>query len=311
MLLALPAPACITLTSDGKYVQTQTEAALIVWDEERHLEHFIREAAFVTKSKDVGFLVPTPSVPVLADVNREIFQTLAEISSRLRPPSKELEGMKSARSPGFQVVHQQEVAGYNSSILAGQDAAGITRWLKENGYPTNQSTEYWLKPYLAKGWAITAFKLGPQKGVANLEPVRLTFQTDHPIYPYREPKGGSAPGRTLRIYLLSAAPLEAKKGEAAWTDGSELGALTELDYKNLGANLGNGVELPKNLRLTEYNDPSVARDGSDDIKFVPGPVVSVPVRSSVPLTTVLAVISILLVMGIVGLVGFLNTKRPR
>src|SRR5690606_17827925 len=49
------------------------EATVIVWDEQTHTEHFIRRATFDDiKGNSVGFIVPTPDVPELAEAEADV-----------------------------------------------------------------------------------------------------------------------------------------------------------------------------------------------------------------------------------------------
>jgi len=72
LTLADQANACC-IASSGKPVWLTKEKVIIVWDAERKIEHFIRQASFDTKARDFGFIVPTPSVPELAVANPEAF----------------------------------------------------------------------------------------------------------------------------------------------------------------------------------------------------------------------------------------------
>jgi hypothetical protein len=49
-----------------------------VWDEKRQIQHFIRRATFDTSSRDIGFLVPTPSTPELAKADNYVFSVLED-----------------------------------------------------------------------------------------------------------------------------------------------------------------------------------------------------------------------------------------
>ena len=54
------------------------EDAVIVWDKERHEEHFVRNAVFDTNAPSFGFLVPVPATPTLAEASDKVFDALEE-----------------------------------------------------------------------------------------------------------------------------------------------------------------------------------------------------------------------------------------
>jgi hypothetical protein len=67
--------ACAVASPHNTPVAIADESAIIIWDEQSQTEHFIRRASFTTGAKDFGFLVPTPTLPSLAEA-----PTLAEAS---------------------------------------------------------------------------------------------------------------------------------------------------------------------------------------------------------------------------------------
>src|SRR5688572_6739034 len=83
-LAALPRPAaaCAPAPPEGASVVIAQEEAVIVWDDAKKLEHFVRRAVFDTKARDFGFLVPTPTQPELAEASDAVFATLLQ---RTRP----------------------------------------------------------------------------------------------------------------------------------------------------------------------------------------------------------------------------------
>ena len=66
-------------------IEINTETALIVWDAEHQVEHFIRKATFETAANHFGYLVPTPTKPELAEAKDAIFSTLVKITLPPRP----------------------------------------------------------------------------------------------------------------------------------------------------------------------------------------------------------------------------------
>src|SRR3954471_24985977 len=72
--------ACAAFTR-AEPVGIEREDALIVWDAERHEEHFIRRAVFDTKQKSIGFLVPTPTKPSFAEASDAWIEALRTVTA--------------------------------------------------------------------------------------------------------------------------------------------------------------------------------------------------------------------------------------
>ena len=75
-LLSQPASACAVVPRPGYEARIAGEEAVIIWDEANRVEHFIRRASFETSGPSLGFLVPTPSAPQLAEASDELFGEL-------------------------------------------------------------------------------------------------------------------------------------------------------------------------------------------------------------------------------------------
>ncbi len=89
--------------------------------------------------------------------------------------------------------------------------------------------EAWVRPYVEQGWKITALKVAKDKSEQESPQVtasalRISFQTDRPLFPYREPdskKSAETLGareRLLRVYFLGDARYEGVlTEEQPWT----------------------------------------------------------------------------------------------
>ena len=314
-------------------VRTAEESALIIWDRDNGVEHFIRRAKFDTNAANLGFLVPAPSRPALHEVNPNLF---AELQTPLRRETLHLEDTRpefysllywlfvarfapprvmvsavSAEPPATKsqvaVLAQQEVGGYEATILQAQDAAALNHWLNRNGYPSNATMTEWLRPYVEKGWIITAFKISrkgnnPVSRPLGLASVRMSFATPRPFYPYREPQtartGAASPPRSLRLFLLAddgrmAATLGANR--LAWgtenvqnlyaqsstqdTDPSAIPGHVGVEWAGypqtafFAPNVRDYAGLPATTRmpghLTVFLDTQSPRPGVDELYFAP------------------------------------------
>jgi hypothetical protein len=307
-----PAPGCAAVPPSGGRVEISDEAALIVWDEASKTEHFIRRANFRSTAAEFGFLVPTPSQPELGEADDGVFDSLAALTApkielrhvkRPRPRPRrgehgEAMAAKGAAMPrsGVEVLDQKQVGGLDAVVLrfhrGGKDddpAAGaeeLAGWLKKHSYEFGPTLIAWLKPYIANDWVMTAFRVaGGKEGPARSgprgvrgAPVRMSFQTDRPFYPYREPAVEKPPTPTyerrfLRVYFVGAARFEGTlgagsgdwPGRAAWAD-----KLSDEQVKALAAVAKLPGPVPAGpVWLTEFEDHSSPRPGTDEVYFKP------------------------------------------
>jgi hypothetical protein len=292
-----PTPGCAVVNPSGRSgepIAIAHESAIILWDAASKTQHFIRRASFANTSgvKDFGFLVPTPSYPELAEASDAAFTTLEKVTAprtvterrpvRLFPfgyftMSSSLNGggkgvQAVPEQPDVQVLQQKRVAGYDAVVLEVKNADALSGWLKEHGYAFAPELKDWVAPYVRQGWKVTAFKVGRNEkgGELATSPVRMTFPTDKPFFPYREPaKQPGRPGRLLRVYFLAEArykgvlPGAAWPGQVAWANqvgGAVRAAL--LRHAGLPAETG-----PAKWWLTEFEDYSSPRPGKADVSF--------------------------------------------
>src|SRR5262249_50383851 len=153
--------------------------------------------------------------------------------------------------------------------------------LKEHEYANSPAVVDWAKPYVEEKWKFTAMKVAKKDAAAGDEPaappakdlsasaIRISFTTDEPLFPYREPASAeaakelNAPSRTLRIFFLSDARFDGKfkdspnapwSGKVVWAD--------ELRNEQLAAIL-------EQLKVPETAGPALQwlTEFSDDWKY--------------------------------------------
>lgn len=124
------------------------------------------------------------------------------------------------------VLASQQLGTYDTVVLEADNALALNHWLAQHGYASRPALTTWLQPYIASHWKITAFKIAPSPnvseeayrwGVIDMPPIRMSFQTNRPFYPYREPANEQdAPtrrGHFAPTAKLSAAPYSLPAGE--------------------------------------------------------------------------------------------------
>jgi len=282
-------------------ISTTDEAALIVWDEKTKTEHFIRRASFSGATKEFGFMVPTPSKPSLGETKEGLFEALEE---EVKPEIKtqidreyrffaffgnsgeEFESAatstpkaEAAGDEDVQVIEQTRVGDYDATVLRADDAKALGEWLRKNSYTATPSVEKWLQFYTDKKWYLTAFKVraNRENQNASLAPVRISFETAKPFYPYHEPETAQKNPieRSLRVFFVGekrtgadvVSPAKSEKWAGETTYSSNLKNSSGIE--ELGG-LPTGQKLEANgKRLTTFVDYSTPRRGFGDLYFSP------------------------------------------
>lgn len=272
--------ACAPVSRPGESIQIEEESALIIWDAKSKTQHFIRRAQFNAKAKDFGFIVPTPTRPEISEVKASIFghlEALTRPPPRVAPQPKLQSGpggevRLSAGAPTVTVVESVTVAGLDAVVLTANDAKALNSWLSLHGYASSPELQEWFKPYIKSNWLLTAFKISKRQSTAArtaTSAVRMSFQTDEPFFPYREPSSpGSAP-RALEVYFIAGERVEGRRGDGIWP-GQTLWAqpLSDESSKELLERVKlPGNTVPSKAWLTRFLDQSSPRPGSDEVYF--------------------------------------------
>lgn len=260
------AQACCAVAAQGVPIVNADQTAIIWWDKANQMEHFIRKASFRGGGASIGFLVPTPSRPQLEESGNEAFRDLANITA---PKASGGGGFPfgcsvaapSNRMAGVRVVEEKSVAGFDAVVLAADSGKELIEWLRQRDYAFTPEAAAWAQPYLTAGWHITAMKVTKDKEArakseVSAAALRISFKTDRPIFPYREPDsrdGAARLGvghRLLRIYFVAESRYEGRfSPEQRWTGKTRYSQPLQRDQR---------TDLLRHLKLPESTAPSQA-----------------------------------------------------
>jgi hypothetical protein len=299
-VITQPADACCPAPRGGQFAVNADQTVIILWDAAKQMQHFIRKASFKTDGDDFGFLVPSPSEPELDESGNDAFPYLGKLTEpevklvKGPPPGGGggcgCAGDKKARmavgdaAPKAEVKVLQEkiVAGFDAKVLEATSAKALNDWLKEKGYAFSPEIEAWAKPYIDQKWKITALKVAKAKDNKDSKDtsvsagaLRISFKTDRPLFPYREPDYKSAadsfkPPRLLRIFFIADARYQgdltkeqAWTGNVAWSGKIDAEARKKLlDQLKLPEKTG-----PDEWWLTEFEDRWPYKVAPADVYF--------------------------------------------
>jgi len=295
-----PASTCCPAWRPGQPVRIANQQILVVWDPSTRVEHFIREAKFAARVRQdgFGFLVPSPTVPEIAAADGAVFDRLNDrikprivevtrwhthyslLSRIFAPESKATASRTFDEAPppmaAVEVMKTARVGGYDVAVLKASDPAALTDWLSDNGYDSRPEITDWARPYVEKGWMITAFKYATDATNIDVSAVRLSFETDVPLFPYRVPTDQINPDpstrNVLRAFVVGPGRAAGTLGDGDEARPWESGRLVYSHPLEIDAPFVGGV-LPEGTAggateswLTAFEDftwPS----GTDDLTF--------------------------------------------
>jgi len=294
-----PISACCPAPPSGKPVVNADQTVILIWDADTKTQHFIRQASFKSDADDFGFLVPTPTQPELNESGNEAFPLLKKMTEpeiiKQRRPSGSVgcgcgasappAGLASKDASSVRVLQEKMVAGFHAVVLEADSAEVLVRWLKENGYAYSPEIQAWAKPYIDQGWKITALKIAKSadaKETPNVaaSALRITFKTDRPLFPYREPnpeKAASALGahsRLLRIYFISDSKYDGNMaGDVKWTGQVPWAGKFQPEDRSKLLRLLNLPQSTGSMEwwLTEFEDHWPYRSAPADVYFSHSP----------------------------------------
>jgi hypothetical protein len=346
-LAVQPSRACCPAFPPGPdtTVKIADQEIVVVWNPTTRTEHFIRRASFDSRVKGFGFLVPTPTEPALGEVNAKLFDDLrGEIEPRIvyktqyrpqlgalvllpflamrqgfAPAAGAARGLDmvtaKAFEPPVEVLQQVRVAGFDAAVLKASDATALAAWLEANGYDARPALREWVTPYVAAKWIVTAFKFAADAGEVSTGALRMSFETDRPLFPYRVPTDQLAPagkGNTLRVFFVGPGRASGALGEAKAPWAGQVKYASNAPRIPVNLLLGDAVPLVDNVSgawLTAFEDGTWP-SGTEDLWFSTDAAGAelIPTREVVREEPVMIPADVLLGLG-VGAIVFIRRRR--
>lgn len=201
-------------------------------------------------------------------------------------------------------------------------AAELAKWLAKHGYESPPAIEKWLAKYVTDQWCITAFKIAspeakkdgpnppapqPRTGRRDVraKPIRMSFKADRPFYPYREPETEpnarpAGESRLLRVFVAAPRRFAGKlgngskpwPGQTVWAGAVDQGPWEGVYFHADPPDPKNENKphlcLPEGAYgywLTEFEDRSSPRPGTDEVYFEPAADQTRVERPAIVLTT--------------------------
>jgi hypothetical protein len=222
LIVSIASPAwacgCGAYVPDSPGASVADERALITWDGRN--EDILMSFNISGRSDRAAWVMPVPSAAQVSLGDAKVFDELAAMTaprlefrdswwptfSWLMPQSASQDTAGAPRGAPVAVLSSQRIGPFDVTRLATDDPTALAKWLSDNGFPHPPDLDRNLAPYVTDGWEIVAIKLVPaaqgQSLTGDLQPLRLSFDTDIVVYPMRLSRSASTP-QSVDLYVLA------------------------------------------------------------------------------------------------------------
>jgi hypothetical protein len=174
-------------------IEMPGQKAIIVYDEEAGREDLILSVQLLGESSEAAWVVPVPSLPEVNAASAEWFSYLSDltqpkIATRYVPFPMMGGASEIATQKGVELLSREQVGVYDVSILSSDEPGALVEWLNDHGYSFPEEGEPILDAYVQEGWYFMATRVVPGETAyveGDVHPIRLSFDTDEPVYPMR------------------------------------------------------------------------------------------------------------------------------
>lgn len=258
-----------------------TQRSIAIYDRENQKVGLIPQISFRGRPQDFCVVVPTPTVPRLNTVSKDVFN---EAEMMTTPSwvgrgsgcffSSDLFGGSDAQetASAVDIIQEQPVGAFDTVTLSATDPDALINWLQDNNYKYSVQDKEILDYYIQKGWVFTAMKIDttPSQGMSeyykyNINPIIFRYSAGSFVYPMRLASINIEDRTDVVVYVLSDSKMTfqgAKVEYANRIDDNELKDISE-SYPVFGGLIG------QNRYITKLRRTFPIMEMDSDVEIVP------------------------------------------
>jgi hypothetical protein len=172
-------------------------------------------------AQDFSWVVPVNGIPELSLSSDLLFQNLESltrpqftldingstcITDRIGGPIFSLAGAapesSDAANDAIEVLARQSVGPFDVQVVSSTDADALARWLAENNYDLTDRGAELIAPYVELGMNFVAVRLQQDRGVGDVQPLKMVYKSEHPMIPIRLTAVATQPNLGVLVWLL-------------------------------------------------------------------------------------------------------------
>lgn len=235
LLLFLPADGyapCVMFAPPDQELNGTGQRAFIVYNPQTQQVNLVPSINIRGEATEFAIVIPTPSIPKLDTVDRQIFRELGDVTVTMtrwrgggassgcnifttEDGDDDVVFDSADEEEGVTVISEQDVGAFDTVILTADNPMALTDWLDEHGYHHSIDDNAILQDYIDRKWVFTAMRLNVEQFEdgerrparffnATIDPILLTYAADKLIYPLRLTSISARQGTDVTVYILTA-----------------------------------------------------------------------------------------------------------
>lgn len=200
---ASPANACscgAIATPDGVTASSPESRAIVSWD--GTTETIDLAIGMASDAGTIGLVLPTPSKATVSAGSESLFDLVEHTMAPVELREDDWWGRSAPAAVEPDAPAVTPLGDLVPETIRATNRKGLTSWLKDHSLHLAAEDRDLIADYASDGWSLSMIAVDASAGIdGELDPIRLSFETDELIVPMRLASTGAA-ATSLRLYVL-------------------------------------------------------------------------------------------------------------
>jgi hypothetical protein len=180
-----------------------------------------------------------------------------------------MSAVEESAAGGDVTVYSSGEAGPYAYDVVGTETGNSTAlvdWLNENSYRITPEMEPLVQVYVEEGMVFLAMKLQPDQGVQDIQPVKMTYQSERPMIPLRLTAVAANPNMGVYTWIFGRAQAESQNYAKLEVSDEQLSALPFGGGTDYLQQVATGIDQYEGKAfITEYAQPTSQLNVTDNL----------------------------------------------
>lgn len=224
---------------------------------------------YTGSAPEFSWVVPVPNTPDVDVAEIATFDALSTLTAPvfippqmpdcgIMPPMMAAGSGAPEEDSGVTVLASGTAGPYAYDVVTSPDPNVLITWLRTNQYTITEAMEPLVRVYTDEGLVFLAMKLQPDQGVQDIQPIKMTYRSQHPMIPLRLTAVAANPNMTVITWIFADAQAYTTNYARPKIDDANLRVdWTQVNTNNYLQLVDQTVDLYQGRAfITEYAQPT-------------------------------------------------------